>query len=171
MKGLTAPQLCELTGFNFQRFETLRHRYAKAFSEPGTFYVDAHIRLPVKDAEPGRWTRYDFNDALRLGIAIALESAGLDIRQACSIASHTPIDEYFEGGESDLWVAYLRDADGVGGHRLGDLATIAKHLGGDTASAALANIATVARQLKKQAARMGFVTDGTRFLRVDDVEE
>jgi hypothetical protein len=115
MKGLTGPQLCEVAGMHFKRFEALRRNYRKAFDEMAILDEGSPV-FPVDDDLGGGWTRYDYEDALRLALTVALEARGMNFERATRIAIEAPRVGEITGSTSDLWVGrqYYPTAGSVG---------------------------------------------------------
>src|SRR5262245_57850262 len=86
MAGISGLQLCELLETEYGRFDARKRRARAVVGANVASRVDhagASI-VPVKSL--ARWNRYDLEDALMLGVALAGERAGLGFDDAAQIA-------------------------------------------------------------------------------------
>lgn len=180
--GLTSNQLCSVVGMVFQRFETKRRRLKEAATlrrapDDNERANNEDFLLLVKDAEGGKWSRYDFEDAFLLGATIALERAGLDFNSAAVVVSNAGGRGVLNGAaDSEVWlgVYVTEDRNGITGrgHFHGPLSEVSIELArhreherkyqstDEVFAVVLLNASEIARKIKARIERLGFEVHG-----------
>lgn len=170
MNGLTAPEMCELIGIAFTRFETLRRRYRASF-DAETRVDGEFLFFPVKDEFSGKWARYDYDDCLRLAATVALEKRGLDFKSAAHVVVNaSPLAEIVRVS-GDVWFgrATIRDEEGSVAEPFvcGEFGQLFFRWAGSDADALVAcNVSAIDRNLRAKLASLGYTVDGEAIAKV-----
>lgn len=155
---LTSSQLCNLVDMPFKRFETLRRRSNEALEQTATSVdVDAIAAFPVRETEPGKWSRFNFEDALQLSCCLKLEHDGLEWKSACHFVLNAGARTLLERrvGDPDFWITRNVHASGEVGHGQGSMNEAMAKFGEGSASLVALNVSAVARALVAKIAERG----------------
>lgn len=166
MNGVTAPELCSITGIGFARFETKRRRLRGHLTLNGAASVAGaeYEPLPVKDVVGGKWARYDFEDALLLACTLRLEAFGLDFASAARLVLNAGTKSFFDAPAApDFWIARFAFGD-AWKHACGTLSEVLV-VGAQASAVAACNVSEVAELVSAKALGLGLGISDREFTR------
>jgi hypothetical protein len=177
MKGITAPQLCEIVGIKLQRFETLRRRHRERIQTVEA--TASHVSLdelqtfPVHDDFGGAWNRYNYHDVIALAVTLFFEKHGMAFA-AASRYGWNAAGEVLRGPDhdGDHWVGrqIYADYDGMLAEPMvaGSLADVIRpEMTDPFFSIIVCNASALERDIREKVEAAGFKIDGEEIVRTE----